>query len=236
MLEKIMRQKVPLLLLSSLILLALPATTDASLRAVRVDGFGNWSLGEPAPPSALADFTLPSALCPGWQAGSTRVQWSGYVFSGRDLPIHLTDTYCQVPVPDSLTEASYFHTDETGLASLIGSNENNRVTAIRYSYLDRNRFDFEQPATGFQWTFFRFKAGDHETMIVGLYGLAGVALGHTSYLSSGNVRLWDAGVDDFDGQYFCFANGDYIGEWNGVVAGGSPCVLSAQRIFRGAFE
>ena len=231
-----MRPIVPAFLLSVLLtLLLLPASADASRRAVRVDGFGNWSLGAP-PPADGADFVLPSPLCPGWQAGSTLVQWSGYVFSGRDHPDHLTDTYCQVPVPDSLTEASFFYPDETALASLIGSNPGNRVTAVRYSYLDRDAFDFDQPATGFQWVFYRFAAGDHETMIVGLYGLADVVLGHSSYLAFGSLRLWDAGSDGYDGQYFCFANGDYLGEWDGVLAAASPCVSSAQRVFRGAFE
>jgi hypothetical protein len=211
------------LLLMLLAFPLLPLDADAQVRAIRVDGFGNWTTIE-----------MPSANCPGTAAGSTLVVWNGYTFSGRDRTEHLTDTYCQIPVPDSLTEASYFYADETGLASLIGSNENNAVTAIRYSFLDSPRFDFD--ATGFQWMFVRFEAGDTDTTIVGLNGLGGVALDSTSYLSFGGIRLWDGGTNGYAGQYFCFANDTFLGEWNGSTATPSACVASARRIFHGRFE
>lgn len=198
---------------------------EASRRAIRVDGFGNWDLHD-----------IPSPECPGTAAASTLVLWNGYVFSGRDTPAHLTDTYCQIPVPDSLTEASFFYPDETGLASLIGDNGANLVTAIRYAFLDRDRFDVDQPATGFQWTFYRFEAGDTDTTIVGLYGLGSVTLGSSSYIAFGPTRLWDASIDGYDGQYFCFANDRYIGVWDGSLAQPSACVTHARRVFHGSFE
>jgi hypothetical protein len=221
--------------LLALLALALAAPAAAERRGVRVDGFGTWEIGEPPPVTTPEAFTLPSPLCPGWQAGSTLVQWNGYVFSGRQIAAHLTDTYCQLPVPGSLTEASFFYPDETGLASLIGTNPGDIVTAIRYSYLDAPRFDFENPPSGFQWTFYRFAAGDAVTTIVGLYGLEDVVLGHSSYVSFASVLLWDAAVDGFDGAYFCFDGNRYLGRWDGSVAQPSACLTAAKRVFRGGF-
>ena len=212
-----------LLTLLPALLLALPA--DASRRPIRVDGFGSWDL-----------FDIPSADCPGTQADSTLVQWNGYVFSGRNDAAHLFDTYCQKPVPGTLNEDNFNYPDETGLASLIGGNTNNAVTAIRYAMLDRDRFDFDNPASGFQWMFYRFEAGDTDTTIVALYGLEGIVLGSNTYIALGDDRLFDAARDGYDGQYFCFANDIYLGTWDGSLATPSDCVTSAQRVFRGSFE
>lgn len=204
------------------LVLLLPALADANRRSVRVDGFGNWDI-----------YDDPNPACFGWSNGSTLLIGPGLVFSGRDDPSHLTDTYCQIPVPDSLTEASFFYPDETALAAMIGENPGNRVTARRYSMLDRPRFDFDNPATGFQWTYYYFVQGG---TIVGLYGLEDTVLDNRSYITQDGVRVWDAARDGFTGQYFCFEGVRYVGTWDGTIDADSPCVLIGFRVFRGNFE
>ena len=218
---------------SLLLLLLWPGLADANRRSVRVDGFGNWTL-----------FDDPNPACFGWSNGSTLLLGPGLVFSGRDDPSHLTDTYCQTPVPGTLTEASFFYPDETALAAMIGTNPGSRVTARRYSMLDRPRFDFENPATGFQWTYYYFcpvraQAGvcpQPGPTIVGLYGLEDTALDNRSYITQSGVRIWDAARDGFTGQYFCFEGARYAGSWDGNLPSNSPCVLMGFRLFRGNFE
>lgn len=205
-----------------LLLLLLPGLAEAQRRGLRVDGFGTWTL-----------FDDPNPACSGWSNGSTLLLGPGLVFSGRNDPSHLTDTYCQIPVPGSLTQASFFYPDETSLAAMIGTNPGDRVTARRYSMLDRPRFDFEDPATGFQWTYYYFVQGG---TIVGLYGLEDTVLDNRSYITQNGVRVWDASVNGFTGQYFCFEGVRYVGTWNGSLASNSACVQIGFRLFRGNFE
>jgi len=211
--------------LTLLLALLFAQAADASRRPVRVDGFGSWN-----------EFDIPSPSCPGTQANSTLVQWSGYVFSGRNDAVHLFDTYCQVPAPGTLNTDNYNPSGEEGLMALIGANPSDRVTAIRFSMLDRDRFNFDDPPSGFQWMFFRFEAGDTDTMIIALYGLEDVVLGSNTYIALGHDRLFDAARDGYDGEYFCFANDIYLGTWDGSLATPSECVTSARRVFRGSFE
>jgi hypothetical protein len=193
---------------------------DANRRTIRVDGFGTWDV-----------YDDPNPICFGWSASSTLLLGPGLVFSGRDNPAHLTDTYCQVPTPGTLNEASFFYPDETGLAAMFGENPGDRVTAKRYSLLDQPRFSGD--ATGFQWTFYYFPGGG---TIVGLYGLDETVLDSTSYISYNGTRVWDAGRDGYDGQYFCFDGVRYQGIWDGELDSNSACILMGFRIFRGRFE
>lgn len=212
-----------MLRLFGLLLLLFAGAADAQRRTIRVDGFGTWDEYNDPPASA----------CPGWIANSTLLFGPGYVFSGRDNPIHLTDTYCQVPTPGTLTQASFFYPDETALAQMIGTNPGDRVAAKRYSMLDRPRFDFDNPPTGFQWTYYYFPDGG---TIVGLYGLENATLDNTTYITKDGVRVFDASRDGFTGQYFCIDGLTYLGTWNGTLPSSSPCVTIGFRLFRARFE
>ena len=195
---------------------------QASRRGVRIDGFGTWD-----------EFDIPSASCPGTIVGDTRFIWRGFTFSGREDDAHLFDTYCQIPVPGTLNDSAINYADETGLAELIGENFEDEITAIRYSYLDLDRFAFDPAPTGFQWTFYFFP---HGGTLVGLYGLENVTLTSTSYMHKGSPRQWDGTRDGYDGQYFCFDGNVYIGTWDGDLQANSPCLNAVQRIFIDEFE
>jgi hypothetical protein len=202
------------------VLLLIAGAADASRRGVRVDGFGSWDV-----------YDAPHPICFGWSAGSTLLLGPGYVFSGREDAVHLTDSYCQRPTPGTLTQSGFSYPDETALAAMIGPNTTNRVTATRYSMLDALRFSGD--ATGFQWTFYYFVQGG---TIVGLYGLEDASLDNRTYISYDGTRLFDAARDGFTGQYFCIEGLRYMGTWDGEAGSASPCQLIGHRVFRGDFE
>lgn len=219
----------------SLILVLLLLATDAfaARRGVRVDGFGDtWTLydGGPGNPPGIG-----SANCPGTTAGSgaanTLVNKLGFTFSGRESTAYLVDDYCQVANPGTLTSTGYTYPDEAGLASLFGTNPGNAITGIRYSFLDRPRFDFDTPATGFQWAFYTFPSG---VTVAVLYGLQTVTLTNTSYISG---SVW-SGQNGYNGEYYCFRNNVYIGSWNGLLSDtGSACLRSiSEKIFANGFD
>lgn len=194
---------------------------EASRRGVRVDGFGgDWTL-----------YDTPNAACSGWSAGSTLLFGPGYVFSGRNDPVHLTDNYCQVAEPAALTQANFFYADEAALAAMFGTNPGGRVTAVRYAKLDATRFSGD--ATGFQWTFYYFPQGG---TIVGLYGLQDTVLDDRTFISFNGTRLFDAARDGFTGQYFCFEGLVYVGTWDGQAGSPSRCQTIGYRLFKDSFE
>lgn len=208
-----------------LLLAGIASLAIAGNRSIRVDGFGDW-----------VEFARGSAGCPGTTSGSaasnTLVTALGQTFSGRANTAFLTDTYCQVPTPGaggSLSSANYFHSDEADLAAMMG--DGTGMTGIRYSMLDRPRFDFTTPPTGFQWTFFNFPTG---ITIVGLYGLQTITLDSTSSISGG---IWNGNGAVYDGRYWCFRGNTYLGTWNGLSTDtGSPCLKAANVLFRNGFE
>ena len=210
------KRLLPLFLVS----LLLPVSADANRRSVRVDGFGTWDV-----------YDDPNPACFGWSASSTLLLGPGLVFSGRDDPVHLTDTYCQIPTPGTLNEGNFFYADETALAAMLGDNPGDLITARRYSMLDAERFSGN--ATGFQWTYYYFVQGG---TIVGLYGLEDTPLDNRSYITQNGVRVWDAARDGFDGEYFCFEGVRFVGTWDGAIDSPSACVLIGFRVFRGNFE
>lgn len=211
-----------LLLLVGLMALCWAGEADAQRRPVRVDGFGAWDL-----------YLEPNVTCFGWEEGSTLLLGpQGYVFSGRDDPVHLTNTYCQIPQPGTLTQAE-IGAQEPSLAVMVGDNPGDRVTAIRYSLLDGDENDFKNPPSGFQWMFFYFPQGG---TIVGLYGFENTTLDDRSYIAQNGVRYWDAARDGYEGEYFCFEGLRYVGTWDGQLPSPSSCVTIGFRVFRGDFE
>jgi len=221
-----MQRLAPVCALALCFVLAVPAV-DAGVarRAIRIDGFGAWQ-----------ELAIGTAGCPGTSIDSTLVHWQDFVFSGREDAAHLFDVYCQRPEPGTFTVN---YGDELALGALIGENKDDRVTALRYSFLDEDRFGGE--ATGFQWLFMFFP---HELTVVGLYGFENELLDARSYIlrqQSGHgapapIRLWDGAEDGYDGQYFCFEQGRYIGTWDGTLADDSACSSKLQRIFHDRFE
>lgn len=196
------------------------AYSGGGRRSIRIDGFGSWD-----------EFAIGSSSCAGTTVGSTLVQWQGWTFSGREAAAHLTDTYCQIPTPGTFNQTEYFYADETALAGFLGENADDAITGLRYAFLDQPRFDFT--ATGFQWMFVFFPSG---LTVVGLYGFEAEPLDHRSYIAFGPTRVWDGGLDGYDGEYFCFQDADYIGTWNGTLDDGSACLAALQRLFGDGFE
>ena len=204
-----------------LVLFATPCW--APPRGIRVDSSTNWNLG-----------AIGTSDCPGTVANSILVTSMGYTFSGRaSTPTedYKTNDYCEVAVAGTLNSSTYFHFDETALATLFGDGVG--ITGIRYSFLD-NADPFS--ATGFQWAFYTFPSG---ATLVALYGLDGSVNGivpdATSYISS---SVWDGTGGNYDGQYFCFQDG-YIGTWDGIDAAepNSACLNAARGIiFANGFE
>lgn len=205
-----------------LVLLWLVPAADlcAARRTVRVDFGGEWDTRQ-----------IGTADCPGSSVGSTLVLRDGITFSGRDNAAHLVDDYCQISIADVWNSSSFFQGDESGLAALVGPNTDNAVSSIRYSMLDDIRFD---SPTGFQWSFYLFP---NQLTIVGLYGLEGTTLDTSSYIRSSNEFLWRADLDGYDGEYFCFLGGTYLGPWSGDPGEpGSACMQAFSLVFRDGFE
>ena len=208
-------------LLAVLVLFLLSLDAFAQRRGVRVDA-GAWT--DP--------IDLPSASCPGATASSPLVTFSGHVFSGRNHPDHLFDAYCQTTLPGAFSSDALFDPSEAVLAQMVGQNAGDRVTAIRYAYLDGIPFN---DATGFQWAFYRFPSGG---MIAALYGFDDppLAFDHSSYIERNHVRPWDGGRDGYDGEFFCFEGERFVGSWDGTLDDAPACLLIGYRLFRGGFE
>lgn len=218
------RPKFVLVIALALSLFTLDA--HAGRRSLRVE-FQAWEEGQ----------TIPGAECPGTVALSVIVDWNGFTFAGVDDAVYLADTYCQEAFPydefafeDEYLNSLIFPEDEAALASLIGENTDNSVTAIRYSFLDGDRFG--EPG-GFQWVFYHFP---NDTTIVGLYGLVDAVLGSNSYIRQGNTVLWQGDVDGFNGEYFCFRGQEYLGRWPGEQAAGTVLATCAPLILQDGFE
>ena len=167
--------------------------------------------------------------CPGSLNTSTLVHYEGLEFSGRNHPAFLQDTSCQVPIPGEFNQFTFFHGDELVLGAFVGANEDDAVTAIRYTYLD----GAAEP-DGFQWAFYFFP---RELTVVGLYGLETHLFDSTSYISDGSVDYWDGARDGYEGEYFCFREGAWIGTWDGTLEDtGSACLAALQQVFGNGFE
>jgi hypothetical protein len=208
------------LLLLTALLIAIASDALAARRPIRIEFFA-WSDG----------FALGSSECPETTGNIGSVTYRGFEFSGDQGQTYLVDAYCQTPFPyvdgagtdEYLNEQLLLDEGEPGLAAKVGVNEDNAVTARRYTFLDQPRFTEEPPfPTGFQWAFYFFP-GDFT--IVALYGLEGVTLNsedHFIYDFSEDSLPWDGERDGFDGEYFCFQGNEFKGIWNGSNAGSSP--------------
>ena len=198
-----------------------PSDAFAQRRGVRVD-LNAWT-----PASAIPVDTgvpqPPASACPG--AGVSRlpgttlrygwVNWNGNYYFQTALLDGLGGFVCQrgKPYQAGLGPGDYFNQvslvpDERGLASMVGPNTNNAVTAIRYSFVD----SFPDVSFGRQWTFYFFPGG---LVVVGLYGVPD-DFSYSPYESILDLQsfysVFNAERDYFYGQYFCFQGGSYIGD------------------------
>lgn len=171
---------------------------SAGRRSLRID-FQAWSE------------EIPIEQCNGYSPGTSTVLEEGVqFFSGRSLSDFIPYSYCQTAnlYEDGLTTAQYlnreiFEDDEYDLASRIGSNTSNSVTAFKYTYLN-------QANEGFQWTFYYFP--DNVTL-VGFYSSFD---SQSPFIRTDPVTdLWN---ETYNGEYFCFGPGGF-----GVSEFGSVC-------------
>jgi len=169
-------------------------------RPIRVD-FGDWS-----PAQAIG-----SAACPGTTAGSTIVIWKDYYLVGSEDTKYLADAYCQTALAGDFDRASFNGEDSPYISRLVGLNTDNRVKAIRYTFLDGNRFSTTKQ--GYQWVIYSFPGVE----LIGLNASAGFPLtadSRITYQNIGNSPFWSA--DQYpDGQYLCFVYGSGSGGFGG---------------------
>lgn len=227
----------------SLILILVSLDANAGRRSLRID-FANWLDAEP----------LGSAACPGSNPHSESVSWRGFLFSGGFAGNFLVDTYCQAandydpisdPDPSEYLSADSIPGDEAGLAEKVGNNNDpdplQRVTALRYTFLDADRFPDlpgDPEPRGFQWAFYFFPG---DVTLVALYGdLEPGTLGFEPLIEAGTTTLWDGIAFGSDGEYFCFEGTRFRGIWDGEPAGTAPldgCILDLpEEIFIDGFE
>jgi hypothetical protein len=213
--------KFPFILVALLFFMMSVTDAMAARRSLRID-FDAWS--------SAYDITDPD-FCPRYFAGSALIRGT-LVFQNNQFPDpFLTNAYCQdIPNWNAIEQPSIYDylnsevisPDEPGLAAKIGENRDpDPITAERYTFLDGAEFD--ENTSGYQWAFYSFPNG---VVLVALYGEAPIqAEGYSPFIyrspDSDNV-IWEANTNGFDGQYFCFEFGEFIGFWDGELAGTEP--------------
>ena len=206
----------------ALVFLAAAFDAEAARRGLRID-FGDWTDG----------FTLGTVDCPGSSPGSPAVFWNGVEFnSGSTQGTYTVDEYCQQALefdPDEpnnghFNENSLFFDDDEGLADKVGPNDDpnplNNVTANRYTFLDDDSF-VDPPPMGYQWEYFFFPGN---ITLVRLNGEVPIGAGNDflPYIDDGFEIIWEGAISGYDGEYWCFDNGLFVGTWDGEPAGSAP--------------
>ena len=203
----------------SVVIFLLVGVCDATAarRGVRVD-FLAW-----------ADET-PIESCPGYSYSYYHVRLENARFyTSRILGFNepwKSYSYCQESIPwsEGLDTSEYlnhdvFFEDESVLADGIGSNnsanESQNVTARKYSYLS-------EFGSGYQFTFYDFPGG---LTLVGYYDSA-VDQSPRIKSADGSITLWDGA---YDGEYFCFENGEFTGLSDGGPFCEDPSVSAFER-------
>jgi hypothetical protein len=211
----------PAILVGIIFFMMSVADATAGRRALRID-FDAWS---------AAHNITDTDFCPRYFSGSALIR-GAFVFQNDQFPDpYLTNAYCQdIPVWDPFSQPdvySYLNSevipsDEAGLAAKIGENRGvEPITAERYTFLDGD--EFEDGTSGYQWAFYSFPNG---VTLVALYGDSPVQSDGYSpfiyYSPDSDDLIWKATINGFDGQYFCFELGEFIGFWDGEIAGTEP--------------
>ncbi len=226
--QKRLRQSL-IVLVAGLFLLA-TFDADARRRALRVE-FLDWT--NPV-------LVVPSADCPGTSStnslvvepvkASVGLDMTGFVFDSSDNALLLNGRYCQEGnrftgsefSDEYLNAESFDPVDDPGMRALIGTNEDNAVQALRYTFLtapfDPNNTPGPDDA-GFQWAFFTFPGGVTLVRFTGDFVEPGPDGGLEPILRAGATELFNGytdtiGSSGYDGEYFCFRGEEFLGFWD----------------------
>jgi hypothetical protein len=219
-----------------IVLLFSATGADAGRRSIRID-FGAWGVAQ------TIDLWTNESTCP-WDSGVSGdpgnylyafVYRNSVVFQTAQFyePDSFTEGYCQLSRPyqaglatDEYLNKAAFPPEERDLAHMIGANTNNAVSAVRFSFLA----DTSSGLIGRQWAFYFFP---DNLMVVGLYGVPDDGSTYPAegiYDQIASEWVWRSTVDGFDGQYFCFQDGEYIGDCV------PPAPPPPEEIFMNSFE
>lgn len=204
---------------------------------------GAWS--EEFPMNAVPD-DCPGAIA--WSSSENPVYWGEVQWNFNQFVTsafsQLNRNYCQYSKPyqqgldtSEYLNAAIFQEAEPGLAQKIGSNTDNVITAIRYSFVG----DYpEIPIYGRQWAFYFFP-GDFT--IVALYGVTQLPTFEWIWEFHEGNWVWRAQYEGFEGEYFCFDGHTFVGRWDGEpvnepgpVSPEQGCLLTSEPIFSDGFE
>lgn len=234
--------RLPVLCFSIFLLLTAASDAMAGRRGLRID-LGSWS--EEFPINEVPD------ECPGavaWTSLENPVYWGEVQWNFNQFVTsafaQLNTFYCQYskPYQPGLDTFEYlnsaiFQEEEPGLAQKIGSNTDNAITAVRYSFLGNYP---EIPVYGRQWAFYFFP-GDFT--IVALYGVTQLPTYEWIWEFYDGNWVLRAQYEGFEGEYFCFDGHQFAGRWDGEpvdepgpVSPERGCVLPPELMFHNGFE
>lgn len=207
------------LVCAAMLLFACPTQSEAGRRGLRVD-LGAWNeaheivlgAGNGACPEAGWDAEVPvfepaPTILWGW------VTWNDLEFRTSAFE-GLNSFYCQTSrayqpgaLPEEYLNQAIFPADEADLGALIGDNEDNAVSALRYSFLgDHSGF----PLYGRQWAFYFFP---NQLTVVALHGVEDNQPTYEWIWDKLDlVYVFNAQINYWDGEYFCFDGRSYIGD------------------------
>jgi hypothetical protein len=191
---------------------------EANRRSVRVDA-GAWDSFLP----------IDSLSCPLDLAGTPRLLIGDLLLSGLLGSDLLTGASCQYTKAGEYKGSTFAPGDEDGLAALLGPNADQTAAAIRYTFADD--IDVLAAPRAFQWYQHQLPGLVLVSLHLSVGGDTGASLDDSTHLVdlSSGTRLWGAGSDGFDGEYFCFqwyvSPWTYLGRWNGRIDDeGSDCL------------
>jgi len=234
-----MRCGLPKYLALTLALSFAVTSAEAGRRGIRID-FGAWGAAQ------NIDLWTNESNCPFYSGVSGSPGNYLYAFVYRNSvvfqaatfyePNSYTEGYCQFSRPyqsglstDEYLNKAAFPPEEWDLAYMIGSNTNNAVTAVRFSFLGQD----SNGLFGRQWAFYFFP---NNLMVVALYGVPddGSTYPFESIFDQVAFEyIWESVRDGFDGQYFCFQDEEYIGD---CVPPAPPPPPPPEIVFRDNFE
>jgi hypothetical protein len=209
----------------SIALMFVSAGAEANRRSVRVDA-GAWD--------AFLPITSPS--CPLDLPGTPRLLIGDLLFSGLTGSDLLTGASCQYTRPAEYKGSAFAPGDEDGLAALLGPNADQAASAIRYTFADD--IDVLAAPRAFQWYQHQLPGVVLASLHLSVGGDTGAALDDSTHLVDlgSGTRLWGAGSDGFDGEYFCFqwyvSPWTYLGRWNGRLDDEASNCLQYLRYYR----
>ena len=129
--------------------------------------------------------------------------------------------YCQLGTPytdgadtfDYFNGTTFYEEGDDAMAALVGSNENNGVSAVLYTFWPQATFDPD--GAGFQWAIYSFP---NDIRLIRFRGITGANQKQVFSIGYGFfdtiIGNSDFGDDGYDGEYMCFRGFNFIGIWN----------------------